>query len=79
MKKLVGIFIVVFFSIGIADVINGVILTFIYTPNTYSIGSIKMANYLQYTISAITVTIVLWILYKVKSILKNAKSSVKAS
>ena len=79
MKKIIGIFIVVLISIGIADLIQGVILTLIYTPNTYSTSSLEMANILQYTISAITVTIALWSVYKVKKIFKSSKSSVKVS
>lgn len=79
MKKITGIFIVVLISIGIADLIQGVILTLIYTPNSYSTNSLEMANFLQYIISAVTVTTAYWSIYKVKHILKNYKSSVKVS
>ena len=33
MKKIIGIFIIVLISIGIADMLQGVILTLMYTPN----------------------------------------------
>lgn len=75
MKKLIGVFIAIFFSIGLADIIQGVILTLIYTPNTYSTSSLEMANFLKYIISAITVTIALWSVYKVKHLLKSSNSS----
>ncbi|WP_210367711.1 hypothetical protein [Bacillus sp. REN3] len=74
MKKLMGLFIVVFISIGLADLVQGIILTYIYTPETHAANSIEMANLLQYTISAITVTIVLWGAFKVKKVLKKALS-----
>ena len=46
MKKIIGIFIVVLISIGIADLIQGVILQiFIYTPNPYSTSGVEMVNY----------------------------------
>ena len=51
----------------------------LYTKFHTSTGSLEMANLLQYTISAITVTIALWSVYKVKNILKSSKSSVKVS
>lgn len=79
MKKIIGIFIVVLISIGIADLIQGVILTFIYTPNPYSTNSVEMPNFLKYSISAITVTLFLWIVFKVKNLLKGCKSAVKVS
>ena len=44
-------------SIGIADLIKGVVLTFMYTPNPYTANSLDMANFLQYAISVVTVTI----------------------
>ncbi|MDW0117553.1 hypothetical protein QTL97_11445 [Sporosarcina thermotolerans] len=79
MKKIIGIFIVVLISIGVADVLQGVILTLMYTPNPNSQGTQEMATYLQYIISAITVTLALWSIHKVKSLVKNPSSSVKVS
>ncbi|MCM3711993.1 hypothetical protein [Sporosarcina luteola] len=79
MRKIIGIFIVVLVSIGVADMLQGVILTLIYTPDPYSQGTQEMATYLQYIISAITVTLALWCIYKVKNIVKDFRSSVKVS
>lgn len=79
MKKIIGIFIVVLISIAIANLIHGVILTFIYTPNPYSTNGVEMTNFIRHTISAITVTISLWSVHKVKSILKSSNSSVRVS
>ncbi|WP_432360664.1 hypothetical protein [Sporosarcina sp. UB5] len=79
MKKFIGMFIVVLISIGVADVLQGFILTLMYTPNHYSQGTQEMATYLQYIISAITVTLALWSIHKVKSLVKNSSSSVKVS
>lgn len=82
MKKIIGIFIIVLISIGIADFIKGFILTLTYTPDFYGTsrtGSLEMANLLQNTISAITVTIALWSVYKVKKVIQSSKSSEKTS
>lgn len=79
MKKFIGIFIVVLISIGVADMLQGVILTLMYTSNPYSQGTQEMATYQQYIISAITVTLALWSIHKVKSLVKNVRSSVKVS
>lgn len=79
MKKIIGIFIAVLISIGIADILQGVILTFTYTPNPYSTSGVEMAKFLQYIIFAMTVTISLWSVYKVKNLLKGSNSSVKIS
>jgi hypothetical protein len=79
MKKIIGIFIVVLISIGVADLLQGVILTSIYTPNPYSTSGVEMANFVQYIIFAMTVTISLWGVYKVKNLLKGSNSSVKVS
>lgn len=81
MKKIIGIFIIVLISIGIADMLKGVILTLMYTPNPYSssVQVQEMGTYLQYIISAITVTLALWSIHKVKEIVKSSKSSVKVS
>ncbi|MCO0600484.1 hypothetical protein NGI46_24380 [Peribacillus butanolivorans] len=74
MKKNVGIFIVVLISIGMADLIQGIILTLIYTPDPYSTSGQEMEIFLQYIISAITVTLALWSVHKVKLLLKGSKS-----
>lgn len=79
MKKIIGLFIVVLISIGIADILQGIILTFIYTPNLYSTSGVEMANFLQYIISAMTVTISLWSVYKVKNLLKGSSAPVEIS
>ncbi|HWL23244.1 MAG TPA: hypothetical protein VNR38_05775 [Ureibacillus sp.] len=76
MKKIIGLFIVVFISIGLADLIEGIILTFFYQPNFYQTISLEMAKFVQYAITAVTVTIVLWSVYKVKDKMKGSKSSV---
>ncbi|MFS0892468.1 hypothetical protein [Peribacillus frigoritolerans] len=74
MKRNVGIFIVVLISIGMADLIQGIILTSIYTPDSYSTSGQEMETFLQYIISAITVTLALWCVHKVKLLLKGSKS-----
>lgn len=80
MKKIISIFIIVLVSIGISDFTKGVILTLIYTPDSYrTTSSIEIENLLQYTISAVTVTIALWSVYKVKKVIQISKSSVKVS
>ena len=42
MKKIFGIFIIVLISIGIADFLQGIILTLMYTPNSYTTGYQEM-------------------------------------
>jgi hypothetical protein len=79
MKKIIVLFIVLLFSIGIADLIQGVLLTFIYTPNTYSTNSLELSNFLRYSITALTVTIALWSVYKLKNLLKSSKSTMNES
>lgn len=79
MKKKVEVFIVVLISIGIADLLQGIIFTSIYTPNPYSTKDQEMATFLQYIISAITVTLALWGVHKVKFLLKGSKSSLEVS
>ena len=80
MRKIIGIFIVVLISVGVADMLQGVILTFMITPNLYSqSGVLEMATYLQYIITAITVTLALWCIYKVKNLVKDSRLSVKVS
>ena len=79
MKKIIGIFIVVLISIGLADMLQSVILTLMYTPNPYSPSVQEMANYLQYIISAITVTLALWSIHKLKNLVTESNSSVKVS
>ncbi|SOC43899.1 hypothetical protein [Ureibacillus acetophenoni] len=77
MKKLIGLFIVVFISLGIADVIQGLLLTFIYTPDFYSSSSVEMAAFIKYAISALIVTVALWSVHKIKDVIGNSNSSVK--
>ena len=77
MKKFIGLFIVVFISLGIADVIQGFLLTFIYTPDFYSSSSVEMAAFIKYAISALIVTVALWGVHKIKDVIGNSKSSVK--
>jgi hypothetical protein len=79
MKKIIGIFIVVLISIGVADMLQGVILTLMSTTNPYSQSIPEMATYLQYIISAITVTLAIWSIHKVKSLVKDSRTSVKVS
>ncbi|RHW34025.1 hypothetical protein D1B33_14595 [Lysinibacillus yapensis] len=74
MKSIIGLFIIAFISVGIADLIQGVILTLIYTPNTYSTGGLEMANIIKYSTYAITVTIAFWSVSKVKNMLKKVLS-----
>ena len=74
MKRNVGIFIVVLISVWMADLIQGIILTSIYTPDSYSTSGQEMDTFLQYIISAITVTLALWSVHKVKLLLKGSKS-----
>lgn len=52
MKNIIGIFIVVLISVAAADFIQGVVLTFIYTPDLYSTSGVEMADFLKYTIYA---------------------------
>ncbi|MEK4244505.1 hypothetical protein MKZ20_04070 [Psychrobacillus sp. FSL K6-2684] len=78
MKKIISIFIIVLISVGVADLIQGVILTLLYNPNSYSTtNGLELASYLQYTISALTVTFALWGVYKVKSFITRTKPSIK--
>lgn len=79
MKKIIGIFIVILISIGIADMLQGVILTLMYAPNLYSQSVQEIATYLQYIILAVTVTLALWSIHKLKNLVKESKSSVKVS
>lgn len=79
MKKIIGVFIVVLISLGVAEMLTGVILTVIYTPNLYSQSGQEMATDLQYIISAITVTFALWSIHKLNSLVKNARSTVETS
>lgn len=79
MKKLIKLFMVVLISVGMADVIHGIVLTFIYTPNPYSTNGLELASFLKYSMSAITVTLSLWIVSKFKNVLKSSKSEVKIS
>ncbi|SDN14667.1 hypothetical protein SAMN05518871_103427 [Psychrobacillus sp. OK028] len=79
MKKIIGIFVVVLISIGITDMLKGVILTLMNTPNPYSQSVQEMATFLQYIISAITVTLALWSIHMVKNLVKDSRSSVKIS
>lgn len=79
MKKLIGLFIVVFISLGIADVIQGLLLTFIYTPDFYSSSSVEMAAFIKYAISALIVTVTLWSVHKLNNMVKSSKPPVKVS
>ena len=79
MKKLIGLFIFVFISLGIADIIQGFLLTFIYTPDFYSSSSVEMAAFIKYAISALIVTVALWSVHKLKNVIKSSKSPVKVS
>lgn len=74
MNKKVEVFIVVLISIGIADFSQGIILTSLNTPNPYSTSGQEMATFLQYIISAITVTLALWSVHKVKFLSKSSES-----
>lgn len=79
MKKLIGLFIVIFISLGIADVILGLLLTFNYNPEFHTTTGVEMAGFIKYTISALTITIALWSVHKVKNAIKSSKSPVKIS
>ncbi|MCM3712404.1 hypothetical protein [Sporosarcina luteola] len=79
MKKTIGVFVVVLVSIGIADLLQGVILTLTYTPNSNAVGYQELTPIMKYFISAVTVTLTLLIAYKIKCSLRKSKPSVKLS
>lgn len=77
MRKLTWIFIVALIAIGLADLIQCLILTFFYQPHPYITNNVELANLLKYSITAITVTICLFIAFKLKNLINNYKSKVK--
>jgi hypothetical protein len=78
MKKIIVLFIVAFISLVIADLVQGLLLTSLYTPNPYSTSSIEMTKISQYIISSTVITIAFWSILKLNSIYKS-KSQEKAS
>ncbi|MDM5333773.1 hypothetical protein QUF56_11095 [Ureibacillus composti] len=75
MKRIVSIFIIVLISIGLADLLTGILLTSIYIPSMYTTSSFEMSKYVQYMITAATITIALTYAFKVKNKLNNSKSA----
>lgn len=79
MKKILGIFIIVLVSIGISDLIQGIILTTLYTPKTSLLGHQEISPIIKYFITATTLTLVLSFVYKIKHLLVTKKTMVNAS
>jgi len=77
MRKLTWIFIVALIAIGLADLIQGLILTFFHQPHPYITNNVELANLFKYSITATTVTIRLFIAFKLKNLINNYKSKVK--
>ncbi|WP_432352059.1 hypothetical protein [Sporosarcina sp. A2] len=79
MKKLLGIFIIVLVSIGISDLIQGIILTALYTPKASLLGHQEISPIIKYLITATTLTLVLSFVYKIKHLFVAKKTMVNAS
>lgn len=79
MKKLLEVFIIVLVSIGIAELIQGIILTILYTPNSTLLGRQGISPFMKYFITVITLTLVFSFVNKLKDILITKKTLVKVS
>ncbi len=79
MKKSLGIFIIVLVSIGISDLVQGIILTTLYTPKASLLGHQEISPIIKYFITATTLTLVLSFVDKIKHLLVAKKKMVKAS
>lgn len=77
MKSVIGLFILVLVAIGVADLLQGVLLTFLYDPSAYGQSTTDMANLLKYTISAATVTLAIWSATKLRKRFTSSKSSIE--
>lgn len=77
MKKAVGIFVVVFISIGLADLMQGFILTMAYNPGLHTGNILELSPIFKYFVSASTITLVLLGAYKLRDLLRNNKKSEK--
>ena len=75
MKNIIGLFVIVLVAIGVADLLQGVLLTFLYDPSAYGQGTTDMGNLMKYTISAATVTVALWSATKLRSRFTRSKAS----
>lgn len=75
MKKIASIFIIVLISIGLADLLTGILLTSNYNPSIYTTSSFEVSKYVQYMMTAAIVTIALCSAFKVRSKLNNSKSA----
>ena len=77
MKSVIGLFILVLVAIGVADLLQGVLLTFLYDPSTYGTGTTDMGNFMKYTISAATVTLAIWSATKLRKRFTRSKPSIE--
>ncbi|MGG2055369.1 hypothetical protein ABFY48_13320 [Lysinibacillus pakistanensis] len=76
MKKIVTIYITVIFALNIAKITQGFILTLLYVLNYYTVENIKMSNFINLTISAFVVTVMLWSLRKIQIFVQNKSVNV---
>lgn len=77
MKNIIGLFVIVLVAIGVADLLQGVLWTFLYDPSAYGQGTTDMGNFMKYTISAATVTLTLWSTAKLRRLLTKSKPSIE--
>ncbi len=65
MKKHLGLFIILIIAVGAADILQGLILTLLFTPDIYlKAGNIEMLNFIKYSITALTIGISLLVVNK---------------
>lgn len=74
MKKFVIVFLVVLIALGISNVLQGILLTYIYVPDLYVTSNLEIPHLIQYSFSAIIITLLLLGIDRVKSFLHRTKS-----
>lgn len=78
-KKMISIFMVVLILIGASEMQQGMILTIIFTFNLYSQNAQEMVIYLQYLSLAITITLSILGMYKLKKLVEKYRLSGRLS
>lgn len=74
MKKFAIVFLVVLIALGISNVLQGFLLTYFYVPDLYVTSNHEIHILIQYSFSAIIITLLLLGIDRLKSFLRRTKS-----
>ncbi|REB05586.1 hypothetical protein DVB69_15065 [Sporosarcina sp. BI001-red] len=75
MKAIMGTFLVVLISIGFADLLQGFLLTWVYSTNSFHVQQLEIPGLIKYAITAVIVTLSLYSVKKIFVLLRKQVTS----